>query len=148
MATSRTLQFLPEIFQSDTNKKFLSATLDQLVSEPNLVRFNGYVGRKFAPTYQFKDIFIPESTVDRSNYQLEPSVITKAVNGSIDQYSGYTDLINKLKYYNAETSNHDRLFQSEMYTYDGLFDFDKFIDHSALPIRHLSTTHSRSISQS
>jgi len=130
MATSRTLQFLPEIFQSDTNKKFLSATLDQLVSEPNLVRFNGYVGRKFAPTYQFRDNYIPESTADRTNYQLEPSVITKAVNGSIDQYSGYTDLINKLKYYNAETSNHDRLFQSEMYTYDGLFDFDKFINYS------------------
>ena len=128
MATSRTLQFLPEIFQTDTNSKFLSATLDQLVSEPNLVRIDGYVGRKFAPTFQFKDNYILESTADRTSYQLEPSLITKAVNGTIDHYSGYTDLINKLKYYGAETTNHDRLFQSEMYTYNGLFDFDKFIN--------------------
>ena len=130
MATSRTLQFLPEIFQTDTNSKFLSATLDQLVSEPNLVRIDGYVGRKFAPTFQFKDNYILESTADRTSYQLEPSLITKAVNGTIDHYSGYTDLINKLKYYGAETTNHDRLFQSEMYTYNGLFDFDKFINYS------------------
>jgi hypothetical protein len=130
MATSRTLPFLPEIFQTDTNKKFLSATLDQLVSEPDFIRFNGYVGRKFAPTYQFKDTYIPEITVERENYQLEPSVITKAVSGAVEQYSGYTDLINKLNYYGAQTSNHDRMFNSEMYTYDGLFDFDKFINYS------------------
>ncbi len=30
----RTVDFLPEIFQTSTNRQFLSATLDQLVQEP------------------------------------------------------------------------------------------------------------------
>jgi hypothetical protein len=33
MARTRTVDFLPEIFQTSTNKQFLSATLDQLVQE-------------------------------------------------------------------------------------------------------------------
>ena len=46
MANTKTVNFLPAVFQTETNKKFLNATLDQLVTEPNLVAINGYVGRK------------------------------------------------------------------------------------------------------
>ena len=35
MASVRTVELLPEIFQTDTNKMVLGATLDQLVQEPN-----------------------------------------------------------------------------------------------------------------
>ena len=34
MANTRTVDFLPEIFQTTANKQFLNATLDQLVQEP------------------------------------------------------------------------------------------------------------------
>ena len=48
MATRiRTLNFLPEIFQTPTNSQFLSATLDQIVNPPNTNRIQGYVGSKF-----------------------------------------------------------------------------------------------------
>lgn len=130
MATSRTLNFLPEIFQTDTNKKFLAATLDQLVSEPSFTRVNGYIGRKFAPGYKLGDTYVNEVDADRKNYQLEPSIVIKNAAGDVEQYSGYTDLVNKIQYYNGLTDNHDRLFSSESYTYDGLFDFDKFINYS------------------
>ena len=36
MANTRSVDFLPEIFQTDANKQFLAATLDQLIQEPNL----------------------------------------------------------------------------------------------------------------
>jgi len=130
MAASRTLNFLPEIFQTDTNKKFLSATLDQLISEPSFTRLNGYIGRNFAPGYKSTDTYISEIDSSRQNYQLEPSIVIKNAAGEIEQYSGYSDLINKIQYYGGETTNHDRLFSSESYTYDGLFDFDKFINYS------------------
>ena len=35
MANIRSVDFLPEIFQTDANKQFLAATLDQLIQEPN-----------------------------------------------------------------------------------------------------------------
>ena len=77
MAVFKTLQFLPEIFQTDTNRKFLNATVDQLVSEPNLTKINGYIGRKLAPSYKIKDSYISEPTKSRQDYQLEPTVIIK-----------------------------------------------------------------------
>jgi hypothetical protein len=68
----RTLNFLPEVFRTPTNQKFLNATLDQLVSEPKFKKINGYVGRKFAPTFKSTDNYIPEPDTNRQNYQLEP----------------------------------------------------------------------------
>ena len=48
MATRiRTLNFLPEIFQTPTNSQFLAATLDQLVAQPNTTKVEGFVGSKF-----------------------------------------------------------------------------------------------------
>ena len=47
MAKIRTLDFLPEIFQTDTNAQFLGATLDQLVNPPVTEKLQGYVGSKF-----------------------------------------------------------------------------------------------------
>ena len=52
MAVFKTHRFLPDVFQTDTNKKFLNATLDQLVSEPDLKRVDGYIGRKLSPTFK------------------------------------------------------------------------------------------------
>ena len=43
----RTLDFLPEIFRTESNSQFLGATLDQLVQQPNLRRIQGYIGSKF-----------------------------------------------------------------------------------------------------
>ncbi len=36
MARNRAVDFLPEIFKTDTNKEFLSSTLDQLTQRPKL----------------------------------------------------------------------------------------------------------------
>ena len=48
MATRiRTINFLPEIFQTTTNSQFLAATLDQIVDQPNTQKIQGYVGSKF-----------------------------------------------------------------------------------------------------
>ena len=71
MAAIKTINFLPEIFQTDTNKKFLNATFDQLLSEPNFKKVNGYIGRKFAPTYKTTDSYVTEADKSRENYQLE-----------------------------------------------------------------------------
>ncbi len=46
-ARIRTLNFLPEIFQTPTNSQFLGATLDQIVEQPNTMRIEGYIGSKF-----------------------------------------------------------------------------------------------------
>ena len=77
MALTKTLNFLPSVFQTESNDKFLSVTLDQLVTEPNLTPINGYVGRKFTPGYTGIESYIREPSRTRADYQLEPTVVVK-----------------------------------------------------------------------
>ena len=129
MASIKTINFLPEVFRTDNNQKFLNATLDQLYTPPDLRSVNGYVGRKFAPTYQAGDNYQPEPSAQRQNYQLEPSVVVKnPVTKEVEFFSSYPDLLNQLNYNGALTDNQSRLFSAETYSYDGLFDFDKFVN--------------------
>ena len=131
MAVIKTHQFLPQVFQTDTNKKFLNATVDQLINEPQLKKVNGYIGRKLAPSYKSTDSYITESTADRQNYQLEPSVIIKdQLTNEISFATTYTDTVNKISYYGGLKNNHSRLFDNEFYSYDPRIDLDKFINFS------------------
>jgi len=129
MAQIKTSNFLPEVFRTDTNQKFLNATLDQLVTQPDLRNINGYIGRKFAPTFKSTDNYVPEPTTLRQNYQLEPSVVVKnKTTDNIDFFSSYIDLINQVNHYGGLTDNQTRMFANESYSFDGLFDFDKFVN--------------------
>ena len=131
MAVIKTHQFLPQVFQTDTNKKFLNATVDQLVNEPQLKKVDGYIGRKLAPSYKSTDSYIIESTADRQNYQLEPSIILKdQLTNETSFATTYTDTVNKISYYGGLKNNHSRLFDNEFYSYDPRVDLDKFINFS------------------
>lgn len=130
MAVNRkTINFLPEIFRTDTNKKFLGSTLDQLVSEPELKKINGFIGRKFSPSIRSDVGFILENTKQRQDYQFEPSVVIKNNRDKIDTVISYPDIINKLNYYGAITNDHSRLFNSEYYNFDPHIDLDKFVNY-------------------
>jgi hypothetical protein len=131
MAVNRkTINFLPEIFRTDTNKKFLGSTLDQLISEPELKKINGFVGRKFSPSIRSDVGFILESTKQRQDYQFEPSVVIKDTQDNIDTVISYPDIVDKLNYYGAVTTDHNRLFNSEYYNFDPHIDLDKFVNYS------------------
>jgi hypothetical protein len=131
MARVRTVEFLPEIFQTSTNKQFLAATLDQLVQEPAFTKIQGFVGRSVGPGVNPNDEYIKETTDIRSNYQLEPGVVLKKYNTSnvkdVITYPGITDAIGIA---GGLTDNSDRLYTSDYYTWDPFVDLDKFSNFS------------------
>ena len=129
MANRKSTPFLPAVFQTNTNKKFLSATFDQLISEPNLKNIYGYIGRKFAPTYKTGDSYISELTAERQNYQLEPSIVIKT-NNEITFFSSYTDLLHKIENYGGIINDHDRLFNNEYYSFDTHISYDAFVNYN------------------
>jgi sugar lactone lactonase YvrE len=129
MAAFKTLQFLPEIFRTDPNRKFLNATVDQLVSEPTLIKVNGYIGRKLAPSYKASDTYITEPTKSRQDYQLEPSIVIKDSNtDELIFATTYTDIVNKVNFYGGFGDNQNRLFDNEYYSYNPQIDLDKFVN--------------------
>jgi len=126
---TRTVDLLPEIFRTETNKKFLSATLDQMVQPSKLQRVEGYIGKKNGPGVSATDSYVLEPDTTRANYQLDPSVVYKIPNTTrTKDLTTYPGLIDALNVRGAKTNKHDRLFSSEFYAWDPFVDYDKFIN--------------------
>jgi hypothetical protein len=130
MARNRSADFLPDIFKTDTNKEFLSSTLDQLTQEPKLKQTQGFIGRKTGVGVDSDDTYILEPTTNRANYQLEPGVVFTNDTSDAVSVITYPEVIDALKTKGANVSRHDRLFSSPIYSWDPLIDFDKFVNHS------------------
>ena len=131
MALNRTVNLLPEIFRTDTNRKFLAATLDQLTQEPNLKKTQGYVGRRVGPGVNPADNYVVEPTAVRTDYQLEPGVVfLKPNTGTAEDAITYPGMIDSLALQNAKTNKQDRLWESEYYSWDPFCDLDKFTNYS------------------
>jgi hypothetical protein len=131
MARVRTVEFLPEIFQTPVNRQFLNATLDQLTQEPAFQKTQGFVGRKIGPGVNAADRYVIEPTVERNNYQLEPGVVSLAPDtNTIQDVITYPGINSALSLQGATINNANRLYTSDYYTWDPFVDFDKFINYS------------------
>ena len=131
MAKVRTVDFLPEIFQTSTNKQFLAATLDQLVQEPKFKKTQGFVGRRVGPGVDASSQYVVEPTTDRRNYQLEPGVVMlKTDSDTVEDAITYPGISDALATQGAFTDNSDRLYTSQYYTWNPQVDFDKFVNFS------------------
>ena len=130
MAYRRSLDFLPSVFRTDVNDKFLHATVDQLISEPELRRLDGYIGRRFSPVAGPHDSFVNELTSTRQDYQLEPHTTFVGNDGKVKFTAGYVDLLRRIESLGGFANNHARLFTNTTYNYDGFIDYDKFLNYS------------------
>lgn len=131
MVKRRTVDLLPEIFRTETNHQFLSATLDQLTQEPVLKKTQGYVGRRVGPGVNPADNYVVEPTETRSDYQLEPGVVFfRPGTTRVDDAITYPGMIDALALKGANIEKQDRLFQSEYYAWDPFCDLDKFVNYS------------------
>lgn len=128
----RSVDFLPEIFQTPVNKQFLSATLDQLIQNPRYTQSQGFIGRRIGPGVNANDKYIVEPNKTRTDYQLEPGVVQvdPADSHRILDAITYPGINDALKLQGAFTNNADRLYTSDYYTWDPFIDFDKFVNYS------------------
>ena len=128
----RSVDFLPEIFQTPVNKQFLSATLDQLIQNPQFKQTQGFVGRRVGPGVNANDYYVVEPTSTRTNYQLEPGVVQIDPQNShkvVDAIT-YPGINDALQLQGAYTDNANRLYTSDYYTWDPFVDFDKFVNYA------------------
>ena len=128
-STRKSVNLLPQIFQTEKNKKFLSSTVDQLIEPTQLEKLSGYVGLKTTPSYKASDVFLEENTAERDNYQFEPTVTYKSNGENIDFASQYIDFVNLIDAEGGTKTKHDRLFEQESYSYAPLIDADKFVNY-------------------
>ena len=124
-----TTTLLPEVFQTERNKKFLNATLDQWTQKGELEKISGFVGSKKGPSFKSSDTYFTESDADRQNYQLEPSVNYVKPDGSVDYFGTYTDLLNQIEFLGGNKANHDRLFNQQSHSWAPPIDIDPIVNY-------------------
>lgn len=130
MSQVRSVDFLPEIFQTDANRQFLAATLDQLIQEPQFKKTEGFIGRRVGPGVNPNDRYVSEPTKTRTDYQLEPGVVSLDPENvtDIQEVITYPGINDALSYQGASITNPDRLYHSEYYTFDPFINFDPLIN--------------------
>jgi hypothetical protein len=132
MKQVRSVDFLPEIFQTPINKQFLGATLDQLIQNPQYTQSQGFIGRHIGPGVNANDSYVVEPTKTRNDYQLEPGVvqIDPADSHKVVDAITYPGINDALQLQGAFTDNAQRLYTSDYYTWDPFVDLDKFVNYA------------------
>ena len=119
---------LPKFYRSDANKKFLQATIDQLIQPGTVKKINGYIGRQNSKSTTGSDIFIEAADTVRQNYQLEPGLVINDTLGNTTFFKDYQDYINQLNVFGGNVSNHARVNKQEFYSWDPHINWDKFVN--------------------
>ena len=121
-------EFLPSIFQTDVNDKFFKTTLDHLLSSSSLESLDTYWGRLGNSCYHpERDLFSPEHSARRVNYQLAPgtSVIK---DHTIQDSMSYINMLNSLEHIGADVTNHDKLMTEPGYSLRLPIDIDMMLN--------------------
>lgn len=125
----RTINLLPDIFQTPVNAEFLSATLDQISNPPITNKIQGYIGNKFGNGVDATDFYVTEPNKIRTDYQLEPGVVfLKDGESKAKDFISYPGITDALKLEGAYTDNNSTLFESQFYSWDSFTDLDKLIN--------------------
>jgi hypothetical protein len=126
----RTIDFLPEIFRTETNRQFLSATLDQLTQQKNVSAVQGYIGEKFGYGISRNDKYVVEPDKTRTDYQLEPAVIfLKDDTQTPQDFITYPGIVDALRQPNNVTLNPQSLFEQDSYSWESFINYDKLLNY-------------------
>ena len=124
----KTAELLPRYFRTEKNKKFLEATLDQVLQPGVAEKINGYYGRKTAKAFLPTDNYIGDVSVNRLNYQFEPAAVYKDQIGNVLFYKDYNDYLNQINVFGGTTDNASTLNSQELYSWNPNIDWDKFVN--------------------
>lgn len=119
---------LPRFYRTDSNKKFLQATLDQLVQPGTVKKINGYIGRQYSKANKTSDIFLDAADTDRQNYQLEAGAVISDYLGNTNFFKDYIDHVNHVNVFDGNVTHHGRLNHQEFYSWNPHINWDKFVN--------------------
>ena len=127
-AERKSADLLPRFYRTESNKKFLSATLDQLTQPGTVKKVTGFIGRQNAKAVTASDVFVSATDSDRQNYQLEPAAVVQDYLGNTTFYKDYIDHVNTIETNGGNVANHSRLNAQEFYSWNPHIDWDKFVN--------------------
>ena len=123
------IEFLPKYFRTSTNKKFLNATVDQMISEGTVDKINAFIGRKNTDPYTSTDRYLEEVSSTRQAYQLEPALVSTDTLDNVVFFKDYNDYVNQLTGFTGTAIDHSKANSEEFYAWNPHIDWDKFVNY-------------------
>jgi hypothetical protein len=123
-----TARLLPRFYRTNSNKKFIQSTIDQLMQPGTVKKVNGYIGRQSAKSVTNNDIFVEAVSQDRQDYQLEPAAVIQDFLGNTTFYKDYVDHINHASVLGGVVNDHERLNRQEFYSWNPHINWDMFVN--------------------
>lgn len=125
----RSYKFLPEVFQTAINRKFLNNTFDNLVAPGTTHQLNNYIGRRQSQGGRVGDNWLaePNNTL-RTAYQVEVGAASQEADGSYSFGATFEDLILSLQHYGANVSELSSLLKDDFKPADFKIDLDKLVN--------------------
>ena len=121
-------EFLPKYFRTESNRKFLDATIDQFNSDGVAEKIDAFVGKREAKAVNIDDNYLEEISNTRRNYQFDPVSVFRDEIGNILYNKDYVDYLGLIKSYRGSVDNHSLLNSQEFYVWNPRIDFDKFVN--------------------
>ena len=122
------INLLPKYFRTDTNKKFISSTLDQMISQGVVEKLNYFAGRRYTRSTTAVDNFLPDISEERTNYQFESYAVYKDNLDNVEFLKDYRDFTNTIRN-NKGSTKESVLNSQEFYVWNPNTDWDKFTNY-------------------
>ena len=119
----KTSDFLPSVFQTNVNKRWLDSTLDQMVSKGDLKSLEGYFGQISGKCATSQDPYLSL----KNKTALSPAIVTRKPDGTIDNKLLFSD-IESANRNNFSEYNYNSAYASSIYGYHPPIDVDKFLN--------------------
>lgn len=112
---------LPQVFNTDVNKKWLDSTLDQMVSKGNLKNVEGYIGDVSGNNRYTGDVYL-------DNTDLKPAVLVTDKDRNVTDAITADDIANAINT-NFSEYNYNTAYATKSYSFRPPINIHKFIDY-------------------
>jgi hypothetical protein len=117
----KSANLLPQIFNTDVNKKWLDSTLDQMISKGNLRNVEGYIGDKSGNNRYKDDVYL-------DNGNLDPAIVVTNDNKKLVDAITMDDIANAINT-NFSEYNYNTAYATKSYSYRPPINIHKFVDY-------------------
>ena len=113
---------LPQVFNTDVNKKWLDSTLDQMISKGSLKNVEGFIGDKSGKNRNANEIYVDKQ-------KLSPTITVKDDNKNLIDAITAEDIANSI---NIDISdyNYNAAYATKQYSYRPPINIHKFINYT------------------
>jgi len=131
MSDKKLYKKLPVVHQTTAIKNFFESTVEQLFSKSNTESIQGYIGSRSSDDINLSGQYLQEPTVTKRFYGLSPTVNTiNPDTGDSENLIFYDELVDTLKTYGVDVSDHNKLFGDRYSAFLPPIDPDKLLNYS------------------